>query len=169
MTLLLLHNTIEKAIVDHDNNLHCFLKQCQEIGVRLKSNKVQLKKAEVPLIAFGVAPAPDLTPTFMIDINHKLLASIVLKLLNSAPTRLQQMLLKLQRYCLEVRYKKGKHMYTADTLSCAHLPDISTCEFSKGLEEVDQTHSLSVSKELLHKIMQRSTENPVFIRYLGRS
>ena len=34
---------------------------------------------------------------------------IVLKLLNSAPTRLQWMLLKLQRYYLEVRYKKGKH------------------------------------------------------------
>ena len=53
-------------------------------------------------------------------------------------------------------------MYTANTLSHAYLPDISTCKFSRDLEGIDHTHSLSVRKELLHKIMQRSTEDPVF-------
>ena len=57
---------------------------------------------------------------------------------------------------------KGELMYTANTLSHAYLPDISTCKFSRDLEGVDHTHSLSVRKELLHKIMQRSTEDPVF-------
>ena len=32
------------------------------------------------------------------------------------------MLLRLQRYELDVRYVPGKYMYVADTLSRAHLP-----------------------------------------------
>ena len=32
-------------------------------------------------------------------------------------------------------------MYIADTLSHAHLADISTCEFSRDLEGVDHTQS----------------------------
>ena len=54
-------------------------------------------------------------------------------------------------------------MYIADTLSHAHLADISTCEFSRDLDGVDHTYLISVRKELLHKIMQRSIEDPVFM------
>ena len=43
-------DTTEKAIVNHNNNLHCFLKWCQEMGVRLNADKMQLKQAEAPFI-----------------------------------------------------------------------------------------------------------------------
>ena len=58
-----------------------------------------------------------------IETDHKPLESIMQKPLNSAPKRLQRMLLRLQRYNLRVRYKKGEKMYVADTLSRAYLPE----------------------------------------------
>ena len=53
--------------------------------------------------------------------------SIVKKPLNSAPKRLQRMLLQLQKYDLTVRYKKGKLMHLANTLSRAYLSDTQCC------------------------------------------
>ena len=58
--------------------------------------------------------------TFVTD--HKPLEVILRKALNSAPQCLQRMLLCLQRYNLEIRYKKGKEMFLADPLSRAFLP-----------------------------------------------
>ena len=40
--------------------------------------------------------------------------------------RLQGMLLRLQKYSLDVTYLKGEKMLVADTLSCAHLPEVNT-------------------------------------------
>ena len=51
--------------------------------------------------------------------NHKPLEVIMRKPLSKAPARLQGRLLQLQRYDLNVTYTPGKHMYIADTLSCA--------------------------------------------------
>ena len=58
-----------------------------------------------------------------IETDHQPLVSIILKPLNSAPSRFQQMLLKLQKFSLKVTYKNGKSMYLADTLSTrgAHM------------------------------------------------
>ena len=47
------------------------------------------------------------------------------------------MLLTLQKYNLQVVYKKGTQMFLADTLSRAFLPEINACDFNKELEEVD--------------------------------
>ena len=52
----------------------------------------------------------------------KPLVAIVRKALNSAPQHLQHILLCLQRYNLEIRYKRGKEMFLADTLSRASHP-----------------------------------------------
>ena len=49
--------------------------------------------------------------------DHKPLKAIVLKLLNSAPKRLQRMSLQLQKYNQEVKYKKRQLIYMADTLT----------------------------------------------------
>ena len=40
----------KKASVDHDQNLDAFLQQCEERGLKLNLEKVQLKKKEVPFI-----------------------------------------------------------------------------------------------------------------------
>ena len=52
--------------------------------------------------------------------DHKPLESILAKPLVSALKRLQSMILRLQRYDLEVRYKKGSELHLADTLSRHH-------------------------------------------------
>ena len=58
-----------------------------------------------------------------VETDHRPLVSIISKPLNKAPARLQRMLLKLQRYNINLRYKPGKELYTADTLSRAYLPN----------------------------------------------
>ena len=45
----------------------------------------------------------------IIETDHKPLITIVKKPLHAAPARLQRMLLQLQRYNLELIYKKGKN------------------------------------------------------------
>ena len=59
--------------------------------------------------------------------DHKPLEPIFTKPLAIAPKRLQRMLLKLQQYSLSVRYKKGKYLHLADTLSRAYLPEVNAC------------------------------------------
>ena len=54
--------------------------------------------------------------------NHKPLETIFKKPLFSAPKRLQRMLLRLQGYSLDVKYKQGCKMYIADFLSRSVLP-----------------------------------------------
>ena len=68
--------------------------------------------------------------------DHKPLESIMVKPLHKVSPRLQRMLLKLQKYDLEVKYTKGKELYVADTLSRAYLTipptdnDIEDLEFA---------------------------------------
>ena len=74
-----------------------------------------------------------------VETDHKPLEEIFRKSLCDAPARLQRMLLRLQRYNLEIKYKKGSLMFIADTLSGAFLGEIlpseevliklRTCEF----------------------------------------
>ena len=56
-----------------------------------------------------------------VESDHKPLQSIFRKPLYQAPSRLQSILLTLQRYDLDVQYKPGKTMFLADTLSRAYL------------------------------------------------
>lgn len=58
----------------------------------------------------------------MQTINFYGSTDILKKSIISAPKRLQRMMLRLQKYELHVTYKKGAHMYLADTLSRACLP-----------------------------------------------
>lgn len=57
-----------------------------------------------------------------IKYNRELPAKRSTKERDKLPARLQQMLLKLQRYNIKLHYKPGKELYTADNLSRAHLP-----------------------------------------------
>ena len=43
-------DTEEKASVDHDQNVDAFLQRCEERGLKLNLEKVQLRKKEVPFI-----------------------------------------------------------------------------------------------------------------------
>ena len=96
-----------------------------------------------------------------IETDHQPLVSIVRKPLNSAPSRLQRMLLKLQKFSLKVTYKNGKSMYLADTLSRAYLPEVHTCAFTKELKEIDHTLVLAITDDRLQQIKPVSSDDPV--------
>ena len=67
-----------------------------------------------------------------VQTDHNPLKSIFRKELCTAPKRLQRMLLRLQKYSLDVTYLKGEKMLVADTLSCAYLPEVNSCIFFSG-------------------------------------
>ena len=54
--------------------------------------------------------------------DHQPLETIFKKPLSKAPSRLQRMMMKLQRYMFVVSYRPGKSLWIADTLSRAPLP-----------------------------------------------
>ena len=58
-----------------------------------------------------------------IETDHKPLKMILTKLLHQAPTRLQKMIMTIQKYPLSVKYRPGKELFIADTLSQAYLPE----------------------------------------------
>ena len=97
-----------------------------------------------------------------IESDHKPLETIVLKPLSSAPKRLQRMLLRLQKYTLDVKFKKGEHMYLADTLSRAYIPEVKVCDFVHELEELDHRESLPVSQERWQQLNHASENDYVF-------
>ena len=75
------------------------------------------------------------------------------------------MLLRLQKYSLQVFYKKGQHMYLTDTLSRAFLPEVNACNFSSNLEAVDHKEYLSVCEERLQQISHASADDPYCSSY----
>ena len=55
--------------------------------------------------------------------------------------------MRLHKCNLQVKYKKGKEMLFADTLSRAYLPEVNASQFARELEDVDHRAGLSVTKE----------------------
>ena len=98
-----------------------------------------------------------------VETDHKPLEEIFKKSLCDAPARLERMLLRLQRYNLEVRYKRGPLMYIADTLSRAYLKETLPSEEVKSLELVDHIENLRVSPSRLALIEKESARDPVCI------
>ena len=98
-----------------------------------------------------------------IESDHKPLEMIVLKPLSSAHKRLQRMLLQLQKYTLNVKYKKGENiLYLTNTLSRAYIPDVNVCDFVHELEELDHRESLHVSQERWQHINHASEHDIVY-------
>ena len=81
--------------------------------------------------------------------DHKPLESIIKKPLANTPPRLQRMLLRLQKYDIDLTYKPGKEMLLADTLSRAHLSDIA--EEINEEEMTAQIHMVTSSKSIPDK------------------
>ncbi|KAK0143082.1 hypothetical protein N1851_018782 [Merluccius polli] len=57
-----------------------------------------------------------------VETDHKPLIALFQKPLNDCPCPIQRMMIRLQRYALNVAYSPGRLMYTADTLSRAADP-----------------------------------------------
>lgn len=92
--------------------------------------------------------------------DHKPLEIIFKKSLLSAPKRLQRMLLRLQKYNLDVVYTRGKELYIADTLSRA-TPEYHGQHPSKLAEEIAQIQHAEwvrkITDSRLNQIRTRTT------------
>ena len=108
-----------------------------------------------------------------VETDHKPLESTFKKSLISAPKRLQRMLLRLQKFDLEVTYKKGTEMVLADTLSRAYkvpqpgefVAEATRGETEKDAESVNMTQYILMSEETQTR-MQRATEEDEDLRDL---
>lgn len=83
--------------------------------------------------------------------DHKPLVNITCKPMTAAPKRLQNLLLHLSHYDVEIFYKPGKEMYLANTLSRAYLKNSSR---SKVAEELERIHMIdSVPEQISDKML----------------
>ena len=101
--------------------------------------------------------------------DHQPLETIFKKPLSKAPRRLQRMMLKLQRYQFTVRYKKGKELFVADSLSRASVtgqPSSTAkqeCElFRLEIAEMDlEQNRVTPVPDTLKRIRRETTKDPV--------
>ena len=109
-----------------------------------------------------------------VQTDHKPLESISKKSLISAPKRLQRMLLRLQKFDLDVTYKKGTEKVLADTLSRAYrVPSETEMTASKTLrgeserdvEVINMAQYLPISETTQTQI-QAETEADSILREL---
>ncbi|KAI5754516.1 hypothetical protein M8J77_009180 [Diaphorina citri] len=83
----------------------------------------------------------------IIETDHSPLVSVFKKSLLKTPKRLQSMILSLQRYNLLIKYKRGKEMYLADTLSRAPI-SMENDEKQLDVYELDSYDQISTVNEL---------------------
>ena len=91
---------------------------------------------------------------------HKLLVSILQKPLVSVFKRLQHVLLWLQQYDCEIRYKPGKETLLADTLSRAYLEDYERSASKSEVECINATHFLPVPDHQLKELQRETACDP---------
>lgn len=99
-----------------------------------------------------------------VETDHRPLVSIISKPLNKAPARLQRMLLRLQRYDIVLRYKPGKELYSADTLSRAHLSTTGDEDEDLVLSVHTATTSLPVSDKKLAELRQETASDCTMVK-----
>ena len=121
-----------------------------------ESRYAQIEK-EMLAIVYSVEKFNDYTfgRKTIVNSDHKPLESILKKPLHRAPKRLQGMMIRLQKYDLEVRYEKGSNMFLADTLSRAYLP--SSMQDEAEFETINMFKYLPISEQRLQQI-QHETE-----------
>ena len=98
--------------------------------------------------------------------DRKPLQSIFQKSILSAPCRLQRMMLRLQRFNLDVKYKPGAQRYVADHLSRASLADNkertdSFQVFALEVETLTPFDSIKVAPERLSQLQKCTAQDLV--------
>ena len=71
------------------------------------------------------------------------------------------MLLRLQQYDVEIRYKPGPEMHLADTLSRAYLPTTARSPAEQKTERIHAVVFLPISEPQLAEIQRETTADPV--------
>ena len=99
-----------------------------------------------------------------LETDHKPLISIMKKSINDAPTRLQKLMMRLQKFDVTFVYKQGKEMHIADALSRA-FPNDSSTEHDESQEyEIMSISSISDSRleELKQETLKDKTLQGLF-------
>ena len=91
--------------------------------------------------------------------DHKPLVSIYKRPLASAPKCLQRLLLRLQQYDVDLRYKPGSEMYLADTLSRAFLRSSIRSKAEEEAETIHATDFLPISEPQLKEIQAETAQD----------
>lgn len=94
-----------------------------------------------------------------VETDHKPLVPIFKKNLCDCPARLQRMLLKLQKYDLQVIFKPGKDLTIADTLSRANLKE----EYQDNLDLETQIctiiNKIKITDERLQELVEETKKD----------
>ena len=98
--------------------------------------------------------------TVTVETDHKPLETIFKKSISKAPARLQNMLLKLQKYDLIIVYKKGSTMFLADTLSRAYLKDGPSKFESQHFEVMNI--DIPISPQKTEELVSATSSNETF-------
>ena len=93
--------------------------------------------------------------------DHQPLVSIYKKPLASASKRLQRLLLRLQQYDVDLRYKPGSEMYLADTLSRAFLKSTTQSKAEEEAETIHATDFLPISEPQLREIQAETAQDDI--------
>ena len=81
-----------------------------------------------------------------------------MKPLSTAPRRLQGMMLRIQGYDLDIRYRRGKDMTLVDTLSRAFLMRPSE---QQDIEQVNSLDFVRIRKERLDELKEATSKDEV--------
>ncbi len=104
--------------------------------------------------------------TVTIHTDHQPLETIFKKPLRAAPRRLQKMMMRLQRYKLNIVYKKGSSLLLADTLSRAPLPTTNNSKetnfevFRLNLE-AEPVEKVGITSQTLTETRTATANDPV--------
>ncbi|UYV64550.1 K02A2.6-like [Cordylochernes scorpioides] len=107
----------------------------------------------------------------IVQTDHKPLLSIFKKSILKAPQRLQRMLLRLQRYNLELKHVQGSQMHLADIFSRACIKDVRNENLKydvypidiiyKEIATVNVMETLSVCSDTVLRIREESSSDPI--------
>ena len=117
-----------------------------------EKNYAQIEK-ELLAIAYGCTKFHQYVYGKKVNVqtDNKPLEALFKKSLFQAPQRLQRMMLRLQRYDLQVEYEPGKNLFIADTLSRAPEVSNETTASRKDEFEVLTLENLPVSEVKLEQ------------------
>ncbi|XP_055911526.1 uncharacterized protein K02A2.6-like [Eupeodes corollae] len=150
------------AVISHDNSPIAYASATLTSS---QQNYAQIEK-ELFAILFGCIKFHQYIygKRVIVETDHKPLVPLFTRALYKVPARLQRFMLRLQSYDLQVVYKPGKYMYTADTLSRAPLSEKTLTEFDNDLTLHCNLliSMLSVSQERLQKIKEASNNDDIF-------
>lgn len=94
----------------------------------------------------------------VVETDHQPLVTILKKPIHTAPARLQRMMLRLQCFDITLVYKKGKHMYLADTLSRAPNTKVPPDAESDTFEVMSVSY---ISTARLEELQKETAEDKV--------